>query len=108
MAGASSIQGGITISFANLNGISLNGDKSIASVGAGNIWGEVFESLATSDRTVVGGRLFNIGVGGLTTGGMSHSLQRRVMDLQSLSANRNPDQAVSRTSLPAMDGPVTM
>ncbi|KAK8104772.1 uncharacterized protein PG998_011805 [Apiospora kogelbergensis] len=69
MAGASSIQEGITISFANLNGIALNGDKSIASVGAGNIWGEVFEFLATSDRTVVGGRLFNIGVGGLTTGG---------------------------------------
>ncbi|KAK7983495.1 hypothetical protein PG989_010897 [Apiospora arundinis] len=69
MAGASSIEGGITISFANLNGITLNEDKSVASVGPGNIWGHVYESLTTSDRTVIGGRLFNIGVGGLTTGG---------------------------------------
>ncbi|KAK7999602.1 hypothetical protein PG990_012202 [Apiospora arundinis] len=69
MAGASSIEGGITISFANLNGIALNEDKSVASVGPGNIWGHVYESLATSNRTVIGGRLFNIGVGGLTTGG---------------------------------------
>ncbi|KAK8122836.1 FAD-dependent monooxygenase yanF [Apiospora sp. TS-2023a] len=69
MVGASSIEGGITISFANLNRISLSEDKTIASIGPGNIWGHVYEALAKSDLTVIGGRLFNIGVGGLTTGG---------------------------------------
>ncbi|KAF4960093.1 hypothetical protein FGADI_1111 [Fusarium gaditjirri] len=56
-AGASSIEGGITISFANLKK-------------PGNIWGSVYEKLGKSDLSVVGGRLYNIGVGGLTTGGI--------------------------------------
>lgn len=78
MAGASSIEGGITVSFANMNGISLSKDKKIASVGPGNIWGHVYEALAKSDLTVIGGRLFNIGVGGLTTGGMFSSFPARM------------------------------
>ncbi|OHE91335.1 hypothetical protein CORC01_13364 [Colletotrichum orchidophilum] len=69
MAGASNIEGGITISFVNLKSISLSSDKKIASIQPGNIWGEVFEELTKSDVSVVGGRLYNIGVGGLTTGG---------------------------------------
>ncbi|KAF4338959.1 FAD binding domain protein [Fusarium beomiforme] len=68
-AGASSIEGGITISFANLKDISLSNDKKIASLEPGNIWGPVYEELAKSDVSVIGGRLYNIGVGGLTTGG---------------------------------------
>lgn len=69
MAGASSIEGGITISFMNMKGITLSADKSIAAIEPGNIWGPVFEELTKSDLSVVGGRLYNIGVGGLTTGG---------------------------------------
>ncbi|KLO97162.1 6-hydroxy-d-nicotine oxidase [Fusarium fujikuroi] len=68
-AGASSVEGGITISFANLKGISLSQDKKIASIEPGNTWGPVYEQLAKSDVSVIGGRLYNIGVGGLTTGG---------------------------------------
>ncbi|KAG5791191.1 hypothetical protein H9Q69_009758 [Fusarium xylarioides] len=68
-AGASSMEGGITISFANLKGVSLSKDKKIASIEPGNIWGPVYEQLTKSDVSVVGGRLYNIGVGGLTTGG---------------------------------------
>jgi hypothetical protein len=71
MAGASSAEGGITISFTNLKGISLSKDKKIASIEPGNTWGPVFEKLSESDVTVIGGRLSNIGVGGLTTGGMA-------------------------------------
>ncbi|WYZ41154.1 hypothetical protein EsH8_V_000049 [Colletotrichum jinshuiense] len=69
MAGASSIEGGITISFMNMKGITLSADKSIAAIEPGNIWGPVYEELTKSDLSVVGGRLYNIGVGGLTTGG---------------------------------------
>ncbi|KAM0424329.1 hypothetical protein ACHAPT_010475 [Fusarium lateritium] len=68
-AGASSVEGGITISFTNLQGVSLSKDKKIASIEPGNTWGPVFEQLSKSDVTVIGGRLSNIGVGGLTTGG---------------------------------------
>ncbi|KAF9880572.1 FAD binding domain protein [Colletotrichum karsti] len=69
MAGASNIEGGITISFMNMKGVALSADKMVASIQPGNIWGEVFAELTKSDVTVVGGRLYNIGVGGLTTGG---------------------------------------
>lgn len=69
-AGASSVEGGITVSFTNLKDISLSKDKKIASIGPGNIWGGVFEELTKSDVTVIGGRIHNIGVGGLTTGGI--------------------------------------
>ncbi|KAM6506339.1 hypothetical protein FSOLCH5_013327 [Fusarium solani] len=68
-AGASGAEGGITISFANLKALTLSKDKKIASLEPGNIWGEVYAELAKSDVTVIGGRLYDIGVGGLTTGG---------------------------------------
>ncbi|KAH7141930.1 hypothetical protein EDB81DRAFT_948217 [Dactylonectria macrodidyma] len=68
-AGASVAEGGITISFANLKAVTLSKDKKIASIEPGNIWGDVYAELAESDLTVIGGRLYNIGVGGLTTGG---------------------------------------
>ncbi|KAF6816686.1 FAD binding domain-containing protein [Colletotrichum sojae] len=69
MAGASGSDGGITLSFVNMKDIKLSDDKQIASVQPGNIWGDVFAFLTKFDVTVIGGRLFNIGVGGLTTGG---------------------------------------
>lgn len=80
MVGASSIEGGITVSFANMNNISLSRDKKIASVGPGNVWGHVYEAMAKSDLTVIGGRLFNIGFGGLTTGGTFLSSPARITD----------------------------
>ncbi|KAG7406552.1 Bifunctional solanapyrone synthase [Fusarium oxysporum f. sp. rapae] len=49
--------------------VSLSKDKKIVSIEPGNIWGPVYEQLTKSDVSVVGGRLYNIGVGGLTTGG---------------------------------------
>jgi FAD/FMN-containing dehydrogenase len=73
-AGASSVEGGITISFANLKDVSLSKDKKIASIEPGNTWGPVYEQLAKSDVSVIGGRLYNIGVGGLTTGGKCNYL----------------------------------
>ncbi|CAI0649187.1 unnamed protein product [Colletotrichum noveboracense] len=69
MAGASSAQDGITVSFMNMTDIKLSDDKKIASIEPGNIWGDVYRELTKSDVTVIGGRLYNIGVGGLTTGG---------------------------------------
>jgi FAD/FMN-containing dehydrogenase len=79
-AGASSVEGGITISFANLKGVSLSKDKKIASIEPGNIWGPVYEELTKFDVSVVGGRLYNIGVGGLTTGGICRYLSPKFHD----------------------------
>ncbi|KAI8226798.1 FAD-dependent monooxygenase yanF [Colletotrichum sp. SAR 10_96] len=55
MAGASSAQDGITVSFMNMTGIKLSDDKKIASIEPGNIWGDVYRELTKSDVTVIGG-----------------------------------------------------
>lgn len=69
MAGASNIEGGITISFANMKAITLSADKNTVDIQPGNIWGDVYTTLGKSEKMVIGGRLYNIGIGGLTTGG---------------------------------------
>jgi FAD/FMN-containing dehydrogenase len=87
-AGASNIRGGITINFAKLNEVTLPSDKSIASVGPGNTWYDVYESLEPDNLTVIGGRVAAIGVGGLTLGGKdprSHLIQLLIRALTSCS-----------------------
>ncbi|KAI5458333.1 hypothetical protein BGZ63DRAFT_515057 [Mariannaea sp. PMI_226] len=68
-AGASNIDGGITISFENLNSITLSSDKKTASIQPGNTWQTIYTQLAKSNLAVIGGRVSKIGIGGLTTGG---------------------------------------
>ncbi|KAH9906745.1 FAD-binding domain-containing protein [Xylariomycetidae sp. FL2044] len=69
-AGGSSIGGGITVSLELLNDTHVpDADRSIASVGAGSRWGDVYAALERHHLTVVGGRDADVGVGGLTLGG---------------------------------------
>lgn len=67
--GFSNTNGGILISLSNLNGTEfINGDKALK-VGPGALWGDVYEKAAEKGKVVVGGRLAEIGVAGLTLGG---------------------------------------
>ncbi|KAK6538557.1 hypothetical protein TWF694_010136 [Orbilia ellipsospora] len=68
-AGASNIDGGLTIDLRNLNEITLSADKTQTSVGPGNVWYDVYSKLERENLTVIGGRVSAIGVGGLTLGG---------------------------------------
>ncbi|KAL5114005.1 hypothetical protein ACEQ8H_008110 [Pleosporales sp. CAS-2024a] len=68
-AGASNIDGGITVTFDKMKGISLSKDKKIVSVQAGNNWGDIYSALQDQNLAVVGGRVSTIGVGGFLTGG---------------------------------------
>ncbi|KAF2473676.1 FAD binding domain-containing protein [Lindgomyces ingoldianus] len=68
--GASSIQGCITVTLANINDIFLSSDKKTVSLGTGNTWYDVYTNLQSQgDLAVIGGRVAAIGVGGLTLGG---------------------------------------
>ncbi|KAE8391851.1 hypothetical protein BDV23DRAFT_64619, partial [Aspergillus alliaceus] len=67
--GASNIASGITLSLQNLNSITVSSDHTIASIGAGATWGEVYAHLDPLNLSVSGGRAAQVGVGGLTTGG---------------------------------------
>ncbi|KAF2726626.1 FAD binding domain-containing protein [Polyplosphaeria fusca] len=68
-AGASSIQGGITVSLSRFNQVSLSENKQSATIGPGNVWYDVYTALEPHQVTVIGGRVAGIGVGGLTLGG---------------------------------------
>ncbi|KAF2801283.1 FAD binding domain-containing protein [Mytilinidion resinicola] len=68
-AGASNVDGGITIDLARLDAIEITDDKKIAKVGAGNTWYRVYTSLEADQLAVIGGRVADIGVGGFTLGG---------------------------------------
>ncbi|KAK9436350.1 FAD binding domain-containing protein [Metarhizium brunneum] len=68
-AGASNIEGGLTLDLRNLNQVVVSADKKQTSVGAGNVWYDVYTKLQPMGLTVVGGRVSAIGVGGLTLGG---------------------------------------
>lgn len=64
-----SIEDGILVSTQNLNQIDYDPETENAVVGPGLRWGEVAETLQSLERVVVGGRLGNVGVGGLILGG---------------------------------------
>ena len=53
-----------------LNSIALSSDKTFASVGPGARWGAVYAALDAQKAVVIGGRLPDVGVGGLILGGM--------------------------------------
>lgn len=67
--GASSADGGITVSFEKMKGLTLSSDKKIASIEPGNLWHDIYSTLAEDNLAVIGGRVAAIGVGGLVTGG---------------------------------------
>ena len=54
-----------------LASVTVNGNKSIASVGAGATWLDVYRYLDGFGVAVAGGRNAAVGVGGLTIGGVS-------------------------------------
>ena len=69
--GASNIEGGVTIDLVKLNQVDLSSDKKTTKVGAGCRWLDVYRKLDQQGVSVVGGRVADIGVGGLTLGGKS-------------------------------------
>lgn len=67
-AGAANIDDGVTIDLGQLNQVTLSEDRRSVTIGPGNTWGRVYESLPAGLATG-GGRVSNVGVGGLTLGG---------------------------------------
>lgn len=68
-AGFANIDGGVTIDMTGLSSITTNEDHSVASVGAGASWIDVYTALDPLGKSVAGGRNGAVGVGGLTLGG---------------------------------------
>ena len=69
-AGSANIDRGVTIDLRGMHHVSVNADQAIISVGSGAIWGDVYTYLDAMNLSVSGGRVSEVGVGGLTTGGV--------------------------------------
>lgn len=66
---ASNIQDGVTIDLGSLKQVEISTDRKITSVGGGARWEDVYLKLDAMNLAVVGGRVADVGVGGLTLGG---------------------------------------
>ncbi len=69
--GAANIQDGVTIDLSELTQVEMSMDRTITSVGGGARWEDVSYKLDAMNLAVVGGRVHDVGVGGLTLGGKS-------------------------------------
>lgn len=69
-AGAASIQDGVVIDLSKLDFVRVSADRKSAEIGPGATWGSVYKVLDPLGLTVAGGRAAEVGVGGLTTGGL--------------------------------------
>ena len=69
-AGAANIEHGVTIDLDAMNAVTVNEAKNVTSVGAGARWLDVYSKLCPMGLAVPGGRDSNVGVGGLTLGGL--------------------------------------
>jgi FAD/FMN-containing dehydrogenase len=68
-AGFANINSGVTIDMTSLNSVAVNADHTVASIGGGSSWLQVYTYLDSLDLAVAGGRNGAVGVGGLTLGG---------------------------------------
>jgi FAD/FMN-containing dehydrogenase len=68
---------GITIDMRSVTGVTISPDKKTVSIGAGELWGNVYAKLESSGLAVAGGRSSRLGVGGHITNGLFwfHSVQ---------------------------------
>ena len=67
--GASNADGGVTIDLARINQLKLSEDQRSVKIGAGSQWVDLYRPLEEHGLSVVGGRVADVGVGGLLTGG---------------------------------------
>ncbi|KAL9000313.1 MAG: hypothetical protein Q9169_001030, partial [Polycauliona sp. 2 TL-2023] len=68
-AGSANIDGGVTIDMTSIDAVNVNPAETIVSVGAGARWSAVYQILDPLGLGVVGGRIADVGVGGLILGG---------------------------------------
>ncbi|KAI0886385.1 putative FAD-binding oxidoreductase [Annulohypoxylon maeteangense] len=66
--GFANSDGGVLIDMGNFDRLDLNQEDQVASIGPGLTWGDVYTYLESYQYVVVGGRVLDVGVGGLTLG----------------------------------------
>lgn len=78
VAGASLVQDGLVLDLRRMNGVSISPDARSAVVGGGATWGGFDRAVQPHGVATTGGRVSTTGVGGLTLGGGSGWLERKL------------------------------
>lgn len=68
-AGSANIAGGLTIDLSSFTSVSVSADRKTTSAGGGTRWSGIYSKLDVMDLAIVGGRVFDVGIGGLILGG---------------------------------------
>ncbi|KAL8710037.1 MAG: hypothetical protein Q9220_005308 [cf. Caloplaca sp. 1 TL-2023] len=68
-AGSANIEDGVTIDMRSIRAVDVNQQETVVSIGAGARWSGVYEVLDAVGLGVAGGRISDVGVGGLILGG---------------------------------------
>ena len=68
-AGAANIQSGVTIDLGAMKAVNVNAARTVTSIEPGARWVDVYLKLDAMSLAVPGGRVADVGVGGLVTGG---------------------------------------
>ncbi|KAI9750569.1 MAG: methionyl-tRNA synthetase [Chaenotheca gracillima] len=68
-AGSANIANGVVIDLSAMKDVKVNSDQSVTSLGPGLRWVEVYSKLDSMGLAVLGGRVADVGVAGLTLGG---------------------------------------
>ena len=68
---AANINNGVLIDMSQFDQVTYDVANCLATIGAGQTWGSVYNTLDQYNVTVVGGRVLDVGVGGLILGGES-------------------------------------
>ena len=68
-AGAANIEHGVTVDLGGMKQVIVSSDNTTTSVGGGARWVDVYQKLDALGLALSGGRVFDVGVGGLTLGG---------------------------------------
>lgn len=74
-SGQANIKLGVTLDLSSLDTLEVLEGNTVTSIGPGARWGEVYLYLDSLKLATTGGRVAEVGVGGLTTGGWPHSIQ---------------------------------
>lgn len=67
--GAANSQDGVTIDMRSISAVDVRSGRTVAAVGAGATWEQVYSVLDQRNLAVLGGRAAHVGVGGLLLGG---------------------------------------
>ena len=86
--GSANINEGVTIDLSSMRQVEVSLDRTVAFVGPGSRWGDVYLELDAMNLTVAGGRVFTVGVGGLIIGGRQNSLTSSVFSLKTHSSEK--------------------